>query len=816
MNNVMLEINNISKIYTDGKRSVKALDDVSLKFSDKGFIFVNGISGSGKTTLMNILVGIDKPTSGKIFFNGKDLTECADEDWAEYRNLSVGIVFQNFNLIDDMTVKDNLLLPLKIQEFDLAEYEKQLNDALKYVGLEDYQDRLCMELSAGQKQRIALARALIKNPGIILADEATGNLDPLNTDVILDLLNDISKDHLVILISHDRLSANRYGDRIITLSDGHIIGDVDNRKIKNLFEENYVVSVENCNASKEVRLDSFDLEKEIVQTAEWDGSVFDPIDMKLHIEYREEDQKKEIRLPVKESLKSRRLSFKEIINNSLFFVRKRKMKTFITVCLIMFISSLLHLGMIATFNDYSRAIVNYIKTTEYDLVPVKRVITTDEGDMTLNKGKAFLNDLKSGVNNNVIRSIPDNECLFPEDDEPQYVSVLAADDLAVLKGMKYEGDMPKRDDQVLMNSFTAQKHHVDIGDVIEINGVKCEISGLSEISSIIEGDYVITVSSSVFDSLTDSQMISLQGTDITLSADKTNYAYSICSLSPASVLSEEKLLWGRLPGKAGEFVISSELASLSGDAKTGDFIRSYRLPDLYDEKYEGKFGDAVNLFDHTGKKVEIVGVFDSETFPDYGSIIVEDEVYKNILNDYISYLNFDNCYIPVNGEFYDYVRNMMNDNYKVADEVCAYIYSFNEITKSSRHMFYAAVSVFVVMLIFALISFLTYNVKDHARRIGIFRVLGVESRDVELIFTINSMMVCMLSVILSSVNVLIITDMFNNNIDGVSRGTSFDMFVIDPVRLITLSLLIVLLSVLVTVIPLKKMFKERTIVLLNE
>lgn len=234
----MIRLCNISKVYKSKSNSVVALDNINLELEDSGFIFINGKSGSGKTTLLNMIAGLDEPTEGNIYIDGVDTQKVCKEFWEEYRNTDVGIVFQNYNLIDDYTVYDNLKLTLILQK-NIEDIEDRIDEVLKLTDLYDYKFHKANELSGGQKQRVAIARAIIKRPKIVLADEATGNLDGENTESILDIFNKISKKCLVVLISHNESSAEQYGDRIIKIEKGKIVSNIDNSKLKKLNEENY-------------------------------------------------------------------------------------------------------------------------------------------------------------------------------------------------------------------------------------------------------------------------------------------------------------------------------------------------------------------------------------------------------------------------------------------------------------------------------------------------------------------------------------------------------------------------------------------------
>ena len=221
----MIRIENLTKVYKTKRREFsKALDNISFTLPDKGLVFVIGKSGSGKSTLLNLIGGLDKITGGDICCFGNSLAKMSTRDLEDYRNTLVGFIFQDFHLIDDLTIFDNVKLALDLQNSkdDAAVYE-----ALKKVDLAGYENRYPTEISGGQKQRVAIARALVKNPKVILADEPTGNLDSKTTSQISQLLKEISKEKLVVTVSHNLLDAYEYADRILELSDGKILNDLD-------------------------------------------------------------------------------------------------------------------------------------------------------------------------------------------------------------------------------------------------------------------------------------------------------------------------------------------------------------------------------------------------------------------------------------------------------------------------------------------------------------------------------------------------------------------------------------------------------------
>ncbi len=223
----MLTIKNINKKYVTGELTQTALDDVSLSFRDNEFVAVLGPSGSGKTTLLNIVGGLDRYDSGDLIINGISTKKYKDRDWDSYRNHTIGFVFQSYNLIPHQSVLSNVELALTISGVSRSERKKRAREALEKVGLGDQTHKRPNQLSGGQMQRVAIARALVNDPDILLADEPTGALDSETSVQVMELLNEVAKDRLVIMVTHNPELADKYATRIVRLSDGRIIGDTN-------------------------------------------------------------------------------------------------------------------------------------------------------------------------------------------------------------------------------------------------------------------------------------------------------------------------------------------------------------------------------------------------------------------------------------------------------------------------------------------------------------------------------------------------------------------------------------------------------------
>ena len=221
----MLKLKNIVKTYDLGDLQVNALKGVSIEFRKDEFVSILGPSGCGKTTLLNIIGGLDKYTSGDLVINGVSTKDFNDRDWDTYRNHSIGFVFQSYNLIPHQTVLKNVEISLTLSGISKEERKRRAIEALEKVGLKDQIHKKPNQMSGGQMQRVAIARAIVNNPDIILADEPTGALDSETSVQVMDILKELSKETLVIMVTHNPEIAETYSTRTVKLLDGEIISD---------------------------------------------------------------------------------------------------------------------------------------------------------------------------------------------------------------------------------------------------------------------------------------------------------------------------------------------------------------------------------------------------------------------------------------------------------------------------------------------------------------------------------------------------------------------------------------------------------------
>jgi putative ABC transport system ATP-binding protein len=222
-----IRLDHISRHYTMGEAVIRAVDDVSLELPTGEFLALLGSSGSGKSTLLNLIAGLDRPTSGAVIAHGQDLSKVSSLELARYRRQTVGMVFQSFNLLPRMTLEENVELPLRLAEVERGDRAARVQEALGRVGLGKRITHRPSELSGGEQQRAAIARALVNRPKILLADEPTGNLDSTTGESILTLLKEIQKNPgmTIVMVTHERPLAERYADRLAVMGDGKLLSN---------------------------------------------------------------------------------------------------------------------------------------------------------------------------------------------------------------------------------------------------------------------------------------------------------------------------------------------------------------------------------------------------------------------------------------------------------------------------------------------------------------------------------------------------------------------------------------------------------------
>lgn len=370
----MLELISVKKAYKTKAGVTVALNGINLKFADKGLVFITGKSGCGKTTLLNMIGGLDNLDSGDIIVDGKKFSEFALTDYDNYRNTLVGFVFQEYNLLPEFSVKKNINIANELQSKTSEGKEvKKLLDTVDIGGLES---RKPAQLSGGQKQRVAIARALIKNPKIVLADEPTGALDSATGVQVMDILKELSKDKLVIVVSHEREYAEKYADRIIKMVDGQVVEDISlsdveiNESVYELDQEIIVKTGTKLNKEEADKvIGAIQKNKKV--------SVTDKITVREKQKTKEVETKKPERSI--EFIKSK-MKFKSILALSLKSLFSKPIRLVFTILLSVIAFSVFGIfDAVASYNG-QKALANLLETAQYNAVSVVASVDNDKNN----------------------------------------------------------------------------------------------------------------------------------------------------------------------------------------------------------------------------------------------------------------------------------------------------------------------------------------------------------------------------------------------------------------------------------------------------
>lgn len=477
----MLQIRDIVKTYKSKSGvSVKALDGVSLTFDDTGLVFILGKSGSGKSTLLNVIGGLDRADSGEISVKGKSDADFTQADYDSYRNTYIGFIFQEYNLLGDFSVKDNIALAVELQGKKLT--EDRLNALLAEVDLTGYGNRKPNELSGGQKQRVAIARALIKEPEIIMADEPTGALDNNTGIMVFDTLKKLSKSKLVIVVSHDREFAESFGDRVIEIADGKVIGDIS--KVKTVSEtENGITKLGDSLLKIESghKLTDSDIEKINAMVAE--GELFISADGKINKELKkksglDDEGNREYFEDTKPSDKKEkgdckfirsRLPYGNALRMGLSNLKVKPFRLIITILLSAVAFSLLGLMLTLVTFDSTQTTYDSILDTGIDYLSLTKEVNTGDYSNDINLSASDLSYLSEKFPDVGFFPLYDTDATYYENvDKPSSVystgfvsfynstfAGLTELDAGALReyGFAIDGSLPTSDDEIAVTEY---------------------------------------------------------------------------------------------------------------------------------------------------------------------------------------------------------------------------------------------------------------------------------------------------------------------------------------------------------------------------
>lgn len=495
----MIEVKELTKTYHPKKGAVvNALKGINIAFEEKGLVFILGKSGSGKSTLLNMLGGLDQFDSGEIIVKGKSSKNFAQGDFDSYRNTFIGFIFQEYNILNDFTVGANIALAMELQ--GKKPTKENLSSILREVDLEGFGNRKPNELSGGQKQRVAIARALIKNPEIIMADEPTGALDSNTGKQVFDTLKRLSKDKLVIVVSHDREFAELYGDRVIEMKDGQVISDIKKyvAKSSDVNEGIQIINDKIIHIKSGYELTSQDMEmindylrnnKEQDSFISLDHRTNDKIKQAAQIDENGDQQafaetsKENLKLKKYDGSKLKFIKAKLPLKSSLKMaagsLKKKPFRLIMTVLLSMVAFSLF--GLVNTMSSYDKmkAGTDSIIDSNVNYLAFTKEVKVDQGDWSYYSNVELSDEDKKNmeakfpeqkftpvitVNDGFIdfaENVADQQKLAPYGDFSYYPSNLygvatLSKDVIDQMGYELNGELPKNDTEIVISRFTAE------------------------------------------------------------------------------------------------------------------------------------------------------------------------------------------------------------------------------------------------------------------------------------------------------------------------------------------------------------------------
>ena len=729
----MIELNNISKTYlTKSKIATQALKDVNLELPCNGMVMVLGKSGCGKSTLLNIIGGIDNYSGGNMIVDGKSTKGFSPRQWDDYRNNTVGFVFQEFNLLDDYNVRGNLMLASGLQGH--KDGDERIAKALSVVGLDGYESRKISEMSGGQKQRIAIARALVKDSKIILADEPTGNLDSDTAIEIMELLRTISKEKLVVVVTHDRENAERYADRIVEFADGVMTSDtiVDNEDI---LQDN----------SNDVHIDI------------------------VHKNVGRSQNKSKLNHICLASL------FKMSLNN----LWKKKYRLIVTVMLFAFSLSCFGLGITAMRADDLE--IEYNAYEDYGLTEIKAGAVNDNGGYF---SDADFNELQSSLPNHNLNKIYDLSSLQPNLNKQEHKSLIpettAVIDEKILEQYCYDmvdgGVLPSAYNEYCISKYTADAiiaNNVFDGvetyedmmgkDYFEID----EQSGMKLVG--IVDTYTKELHDSVYDSI--AKDMGDDGEDIYEMMIEENLSRSYCDsilvhnefieniylntfnatitskYQGTSKVSQESYYnlcfdndvkyiksRGDAPLEHNEIIVPRDHIVMSPE----DFLRSQGM------ELDARINDSEII------PVKVVGYYENSSQEKCTNIIISD--------DFMYDVHKDNQIKGINTSFTaDNKENIkLLSEFNEADISIVTFLSYDLMSMRSSIKTYAEMGLYAsiafgLFSIALMLNVIISSINDSKKQVGILRAMGMSNRSVMLIYLMEALIITALSALIACI-----------------------------------------------------------------
>ena len=786
----MIRFENVSKEYRSKKGgSTKALTDININLNNKGLIFIIGKSGSGKSTLLNILGGLDSKTNGKIYIDNKDIDSFKEKDFDSYRNTYIGFIFQDFNLLEEYNVFDNVMLSAKLQK-KKADKEEILN-LLNRLGLKGLEYRNINELSGGQKQRVGIARALIKNPKIILADEPTGNLDSISSKETFKLLKEISKEKLVVVVSHDLENANTYADKILELQDG-----------------------------KAIRND--------LTIKEQDNSTFTSVSAKL--------------------------PFKECLHFAFTSLKSNKVKLFFTIILTMISLVFMGISVNSFLYDKGTFMAGVMRDNNEYIFDISKIevepagasfpfdLTNDDLNILKENINEELNPTYRLYNNNRLLTFTYGDYVEPDEDfdhVPMWFTYIEPKDDRILGNIK--GKIPVNSNEIMAHKNVARyicKYGIldSTNNIYKPNSIDELINSNKE---IMLGDNKVIITGIVDNDLNDDYFIYVNGfVDNAILNNDINTFLTDSYLSKKEITAKNIAIYNNnvqlitntiTKLNKDEIIISLDLFR-ELDNNFNDELNEYLLNNSEDN-YSSLINTFTNSYINTNNSfnnlyITFNGNLNSNSIKNDLKVVgISLDNNNYVSNDYITEIestnsNKYNFSYRVYEDNYNELKNIINTYETNYNRSGVYYYltlpHYDDLEQINAIYNFLAKYINIITLVFVLFTILLFSnfiyisITYSKKQIGILRALGTNKNDIIKIFLYESIIVGIMSYIISIILWFISINLLNNSLFG-DKTYILNGIVTNPWVPVIMFVYTIIISIIITIISLSKITKIKPI-----
>ena len=840
----MIKIENLSKDYkTTEHNEVHALSNINVTLPDHGMVFVVGKSGCGKTTLLNLISGLDREDSGSIHILETDVTHFSELDWDEFRNRNISIIFQEHNLIEELSVFDNMMLPLSIRESTDDDINR-IYSLLDELDMNDCVFRRSFELSGGQKQRISIARSIVKNSMIILADEPTGNLDEMNAHLVFKMLKSLSRDRLVVVVSHDGLAAKTYADSIIYMSDGKItfVEDIN----ANHIVDQLSITFNHIDVVYDSYIDFYQnfynhIESIITNSSSQDIALGINISLKKKPDKALQTAQK--RPPI--ILKSMPLSY--LLKLILIQMSQRIMRLTTTLIIFVLMSFILMMSGIFTFYNRYQTMGSYVD--EYDINTFLLGYSAQFEDpffevksTTINRGYDYFNLIESEFNQEDIIYISNHHTV--QDDTHQL------DDLVsihyIQNHQEYQlliGQLPSQPGQVVLTDYFVDHHNLDntiLGEHILIDGSLYEITGILKTNyiefkvndSVSFGDLtpfqqyaldyqyqiVLIHKEDILQQLNDIYYVPLELSDF--STNKMSvYEHNTIIYGSINLYNDmsDELIWGTLPVSDNEVIISSSMARMMGYQDINDYqslTSTWVFKDVYQPTFNNYYKNFINMYDYFNQGIVITGVYEElsdVTLNEWPDVLINHVIFESIREEYYQYFFMDETMIITSENGREMASIMQQNNLQWDEPNANEIEGVSYLINLIKPILYMLTGTLAVLSLFTIIAMISFRIKDNHHKIGVLRSLGVRRFDIVKLYLYESFAVYSIGYIIalaiSATGIYFINQWYRN----ILEERPFDILKMDIVLVLVVTVIIFCIVIGATLSPIIQFSKKKPI-----